>query len=250
MQNFFHLMEGNVAFHHALLKFSPCRNKMLLQLVCIAGWYSIHALLQQPNLAVGLPTSSSLSLGKNQRAVLLRRDAEAATAICCIAGDVFVFQQDNAPEHCACDTVEFLRSETPQFVTPDMWPANSPDLNLINYCIWGMLQERVYRVPIRDMDKLRKHLVATWAGFQQSMVDDAVGQWRKRLEACIPCRRWSLLTLAVTLPAWHSSCHTSQNVFFSEPPMPTHDRLFPEPPTFWGTQHYFSSDEKVLHFTR
>jgi len=34
-----------------------------------------------------------------------------------------------------------------------------------------MLQQRVYRVPIRDTDKLRKHLVATWAGFQQSMVD-------------------------------------------------------------------------------
>jgi len=34
-QNFFHLTEGNVAFHHAVLKFSPCRNKMLPQLVCM-----------------------------------------------------------------------------------------------------------------------------------------------------------------------------------------------------------------------
>jgi len=51
---------GNVAFHHAVLKLSPCRNKMLSQLVHIADWYSIHALLQYSNLAV--PTSSSLSL--------------------------------------------------------------------------------------------------------------------------------------------------------------------------------------------
>jgi len=29
-----------------------------------------------------------------------------------------------------------------------------------------------------------------------------------------PCRRWSLWTLAVTLPAWHSSCNTSQPVLF------------------------------------
>jgi len=50
-------------------------------------------------------------------------------AIRSIAGDVFVFQQDNAPAHRACDTVELLRRETPQFITPDMWPANSPDLN-------------------------------------------------------------------------------------------------------------------------
>ena len=31
----------------------------------------------------------------------------------------------------------------------------------------------------------RQRLVATRAEFQQSMVDDTVNQWRKRLEACI-----------------------------------------------------------------
>jgi len=41
-----------------------------------------------------------------------------------------------------------------------------------------MLQERMYRVPIRDTDELRKRLVATptWAEFGQSVVDDAVDQ--------------------------------------------------------------------------
>ena len=55
-----------------------------------------------------------------------------------------------------------------------MWPANSPDLNPVDYRIWGLLQERVYRVPIRDTDELRMRLVETWAEFQQSVVDDAV----------------------------------------------------------------------------
>jgi len=32
---------------------------------------------------------------------------------------------------------------------------------------------------------LRKRLGATWAEFQHSVMDDAVDQWRKRLEACI-----------------------------------------------------------------
>jgi len=123
--------------------------------------------------------------GQCYREVLLTQ--KLLPAICSIAGDMFVFQQHNAPAHRARDTVQFLRSETPQFISHDMWPANSPDLNLVNYRIWGMLQERVglYRVPVRDTDELRKHLVATWAGFQQSMVDDAVDQWRKRLQACI-----------------------------------------------------------------
>jgi len=59
----------NVAFHHALLKFSSCRNKTFPQLAHIADWYSIHALLQQPNSAV--PSSSSLSLQQYYRDVLL-----------------------------------------------------------------------------------------------------------------------------------------------------------------------------------
>ena len=59
--------------------------------------------------------------------VLLMR--ELLPAILSIAGDVFVFQQVNAPAHYARFIVELLRRETPQFTSPDMWPANIPDLN-------------------------------------------------------------------------------------------------------------------------
>jgi len=62
-----------------------------------------------------------------------------------IVGDVFVFHQDNAPAHRARDTVELLRRETPQFISPDVWPANSRDLNPLDCCICGMLQTRVYQ---------------------------------------------------------------------------------------------------------
>ena len=37
---------------------------------------------------------------------------------------------------------------------------------------------------------------------------------------------------------------------FSKPPMPTHNWLFLESPTFGGTQHSLQSDVRVLHFTR
>jgi len=58
-----------------------------------------------------------------------------------IAGNVFAFQQDNAPAHRARDRVELLRRETPQLISPDMWPANSPDLNLVDNRVWGMLRD-------------------------------------------------------------------------------------------------------------
>jgi len=58
---------------------------------------------------------------------------ELLSVIYSIAGDVLIFQQDSAPAHHARDTVELLRRETPQFINPDMWPANSPDLNPVCY---------------------------------------------------------------------------------------------------------------------
>ena len=47
-----------------------------------------------------------------------------------------------------------------------VWHANSPDLNLVDYCIWGKLQERVYRNWIRDADQLKSCLIEEWKQFQ------------------------------------------------------------------------------------
>lgn len=54
----------------------------------------------------------------------------------------YVFQQDNAPAHCARDMVELLCQET--FIPPDLCPANSHDLKPVGYSIWGCVQQRVY----------------------------------------------------------------------------------------------------------
>ena len=43
------------------------------------------------------------------------------------------FQQDSAPAHRAGNTIELLRRTTPDSVAPDVWPPNSPDLNLVDY---------------------------------------------------------------------------------------------------------------------
>ena len=50
-----------------------------------------------------------------------------------IAGDTYVFQQDSAPAHRARDTVQLLQQEMPEFIAPDLWPPNSPDLNPVDY---------------------------------------------------------------------------------------------------------------------
>jgi len=160
-----------------------------------------------------------LSLRQHYRDVLLTQ--ELLSAIRSIAGQVFV-SQDNAPAHCARDTVEILRCETPQFINPDMWPANSPDLNPVNYCICGVMQMRVYQAPIRDTRELRQRLVETWAQFQQSTVDDAIKQWRKKTGSVHLCR-WAL---DVTLLAWHSNCQRTQPPLFTATSGTQHNSSF------------------------
>jgi len=47
--------------------------------------------------------------------------------------------------HRARETVHLLTHETPDFITPARWPANSPDLSPVDYQIWWKLRDRVYR---------------------------------------------------------------------------------------------------------
>lgn len=100
-------------------------------------------------------------------------------------GEFFVFQQDGAPAHRARDTVSFLERETPDFIPPTLWPPNSPDLNPVDYSIWSVLQEKVYRSRIANVDELKTRLIDEWARFDQSIVDAAISQWRRRLSACV-----------------------------------------------------------------
>jgi len=47
------------------------------------------------------------------------------------------------------------------------------------------MQDLVYQTPIQDMADLRQCLVDTWSGFSQSIVDDSIDEWRKRLRAWV-----------------------------------------------------------------
>jgi len=41
-----------------------------------------------------------------------------------IAGEVYMFLQNNAPAHCACQAAELLCRDTPKLTAAAMWPPN------------------------------------------------------------------------------------------------------------------------------
>jgi len=99
--------------------------------------------------------------------------------------EYFIFQQDGAPAHRARETVELLQAETPDFIPPTLWPPNSPDLNPVDYKIWSVMEEKVYRYRIHDVNELRRRIVDAWDEMDQRVIDESVKQWRKRLRACV-----------------------------------------------------------------
>ena len=68
---------------------------------------------------------------------------------------------------------QLLQRDTADFITADLWPPNSPDLNTVDYRICGVYFSNVF---IRNMlklnaDELKRLLIEAWFDIQQSVAD-------------------------------------------------------------------------------
>lgn len=95
----------------------------------------------------------------------------------------WTLQQDGAPSHTAKNTLHYLRQRNVTFIEPGMWPPNSPDLNPVDYAVWGALQQLVYRrKDFATVDELKKAIIEAWQHLSQAFIDKCINQWRSRLE--------------------------------------------------------------------
>ena len=106
--------------------------------------------------------------GQYYRDVLLHQ--QLLPAISDLTGDFFIFQQDNAPVHRARETVQLLTCESPDFIALALWPANIPDLNPVDYHIWGSCS---VCSRIHDVDHQKSRLIEEWEHFQV-FIDKAI----------------------------------------------------------------------------
>ena len=47
------------------------------------------------------------------------------------------------------------------------------------------MQYRVYKTNVKDVEELRQRIVYKWEHLDQHMIDTAIRQWRKRLQAYV-----------------------------------------------------------------
>ncbi len=104
-----------------------------------------------------------------------------------LAPDIFIFQQDGAPAHTSHLAQDFLQQRCQDFIAKDEWPPNSPDLNPLDYHVWGAMLEKyqAYTPKPKNKAELQTVLEIIWANLPQQPIDRAVLAFRKRLQACV-----------------------------------------------------------------
>lgn len=97
----------------------------------------------------------------------------------------WVFQQDSAPSHAGKSTQNWMRANLPDFITKDEWPANSPDLNPMDYSIWSILEGNACAVSHDTREGLIASLKKEWKKIPAETIAKVVDDFPRRLRACI-----------------------------------------------------------------
>jgi len=100
--------------------------------------------------------------------------------------------------HRTSATIELLQKETPEFMPPQVWPPNSPDLNPVDYSVWGLLQEKVYKTRVTDLHELKQRLS---------------GAIRPKAELCRHCGSHSSIASLTAPLQWCMFCTLSLATF-------------------------------------
>ena len=104
-----------------------------------------------------------------------------------VKGNEYRFMQDGARAHTAHMTLDMLWDEKQlQLLESKDWPPNSPDLNPVDYCVWGVLEQNVYRGRrITDLDMLKKAIKEEWNKIPQEMISKYIDNFRSCLRRLI-----------------------------------------------------------------
>jgi hypothetical protein len=87
-----------------------------------------------------------------------------------------VFKKTVRPTNRTREKVDLLMRETPDLIPPTFWPPNSPDLNPVDYKLWSIMQEKVYRERIKDVNELRSRILTAWNEVDHCFIDTAVSR--------------------------------------------------------------------------
>ena len=74
----------------------------------------------------------------------------------------------------------------PDFISSQEWTPHSPDLNLLDYSVWDILQGLFYEgrhEPFANLKDLQNVIRDKWHDVDDQTVRKAILQWKRRLAA-------------------------------------------------------------------
>jgi len=63
------------------------------------------------------------------------------------------------------------------------------NINPVDYAVWGVMQQDVYRVPIAGLEDLKDRVRTCWASLDQQLINKANNPWRQRLKPIVKVHR-------------------------------------------------------------
>ena len=96
------------------------------------------------------------------------------------------FQQDGATAHTAKKTLAFLEEFfADRIISKGLWPPRSPDLNPLDFYLWGSLKGKVYRNRPRTLAELKAAITDEVNQISEEELGAVMDNLLKRIDVCI-----------------------------------------------------------------
>lgn len=99
--------------------------------------------------------------------------------------DYFCFQQDSAPSHKAKRTQDWCRTNLTDFIPWQEWPSSSPDLNPLDFSIWGYMLSKIGSTKGMNLNSFKQRLVKIWDDIPDEVVRAACNSFYGRMRKVI-----------------------------------------------------------------
>jgi hypothetical protein len=68
------------------------------------------------------------------------------------------------------------------------WPAQSPDLSICDFFLWGYLKEKVFKHHPHTLPELKEQIIEEVNAIPHEMCERAVQSYRDRLQQCVAAK--------------------------------------------------------------
>ncbi|GBN39250.1 hypothetical protein AVEN_167095-1, partial [Araneus ventricosus] len=99
------------------------------------------------------------------------------------------FQHDGAPPHKVSSVQKYnwdtFQQQVIGYGGSVEWPPRSPDLNPMDFFLWGYIQQRVYATPKPTLQELRNRITDACASVSPAMLYNVQQEVQSRIQMCI-----------------------------------------------------------------